>query len=79
MSMNDHYLPEDIWNASDELVNLQRKCMKILDCALNGQLSDKDNYLHEINHSLMVLTALNNKKTKRDEHHNEEYARRMWY
>lgn len=68
MKLKEHYLPEDIWKASDELVNIQKTCIKVLDSALNGQFTNKESLLQDIDHSLKTLIALNKKKVALDKH-----------
>ncbi len=55
---------------ADELDNLHRTCMQVLDSATNANFTSKEDQLQSINHSLNVLKALHTKKQERE---------RVWY
>ncbi|UUG68569.1 hypothetical protein YPHTV1_00007 [Halomonas phage YPHTV-1] len=77
--LQENYLPEDIYRSSDELVNVQKNCIKLLNSALEAQFTEKDRIIAELDQGMKVLEALNQKKLKREEHKHHEYARRHWF
>ncbi|APC48272.1 hypothetical protein BME96_08865 [Virgibacillus halodenitrificans] len=74
--IQDNYPPEDFFQASDELVNIQKNCLKLLDSAIEAQFSGTDRILADLEQGIKVLKAFNHKKLKREEHKDHVYARR---
>jgi hypothetical protein len=81
MSIQDHYLTEDLDQLTDHLENLHKSCMGILEAATTAEFTQTDKHQVSIQQSLRVILALHNKKLKHDEFtqlNNGIYARRGW-
>ena len=79
--LKDHYLEEDYELLTDELDKLHRTCMNVLNDAAEANFENTKIHLQQINKSMTLLQALNNKKLKRDEfelHNFLLYQRRGW-
>lgn len=68
MAIQDHYLPEDLNQLSDELMKLHQTSMKILGNATDADFNDTDDHVVDLTRSLKIIKALHDKKLKRDEH-----------
>lgn len=65
--IKDHYLLEDMYQVSDELVKLQKCCSKILEKASNADFHFGHTQLDQINESMKVLQGYAKKKSIRDD------------
>jgi len=64
--LRNHYLVEDYEMMADHLDNLMNQLLKTQECATKGDFTQRDNIIASINHSMLMLQALNAKKTQRE-------------
>lgn len=74
--IHDHYLPEDLNQLNEELLNLHNTATSIIKDAQKGEFIENKVHQGSINQSIEVIMALYNKKLKREEqdHLNDVYA-----
>lgn len=78
--LQDHYLPEDWGEMTDELERLHKLSMLILKRATTADFFDKKIILDQIAEAYNTLEILNKKKLLQDQHDpHGEYVRRNFF
>lgn len=78
-SIEQHFLSQDLTKLNEELLKIHNASISIIKDSQEGNFENTNEYQWNINRSVKVITALHNKKLKRDADARSEYINANYF